>query len=473
MRVLKRAIQRSKTFLHLQLEEEEDLWFLYNLISINDLIKSTTIRKVQRELSGGCGVSAETKKIKLTIKVTSTDFSAAASPAGASATAVNAAAVNAAAVNPGVSAFGSASAAAATLRVSGQIAEETQYARMGAYHTFEINTTEEIKLLKDDWDEVYEDFLLEATDISRKADLIYLLLLDAGICNLLCISNNITRVLFKLNTNIPKNRVSSSTSYNKIINKFYKDIAENLFMLINPKIFDNIKVFLIAGPGFYKNAFYDYFIKQAEQQHRKDILTKNKNNLFILTNAPSAYIHCASDILNNEKLQNIIITTKATKQAQAIDQLYRMLNNSYKNKNKNKIHNLTTGSSSLLGSVDSENYSYYSSYCEKKTFINNPSSSSSSSYEQSSLVTYGLAEVTNAVSLGAVHELLICEDLFRFASAEERKNLIHLIHNAKAKAATILKFSDQHISGKQLKLLGGVAAILRFPVYEEQNQQEE
>ncbi|CDJ27134.1 cell division protein pelota, putative [Eimeria mitis] len=47
------------------------------------------------------------------------------------------------------------------------------------------------------------------------------------------------------------------------------------------------------------------------------------------------------------------------------------------------------------------------------------------------------------------------------------------MQTAAHKGAETLTFSDQHPTGEQLALLGGVAAILRFPVMEEEEEEQQ
>lgn len=54
-------------------EEPEDMWHAYNLISEDDYVRSTTIRKVQNETATGSSSSSRIRTT-LTISVESIDF---------------------------------------------------------------------------------------------------------------------------------------------------------------------------------------------------------------------------------------------------------------------------------------------------------------------------------------------------------------------------------------------------------------
>ena len=74
------------------------------------------------------------------------------------------------------------------------------------------------------------------------------------------------------------------------------------------------------------------------------------------------------------------------------------------------------------------------------------------------IVVYGKDEVNNAVNMGAVSKLLI-RDLNM--TDEGMESLMNLTENMGGKVSII---SSEHEGGEQLNALGGVAAILRYPI---------
>jgi protein pelota len=79
-------------------------------------------------------------------------------------------------------------------------------------------------------------------------------------------------------------------------------------------------------------------------------------------------------------------------------------------------------------------------------------------------VTYGLEQVTKAGSFGAVETLLVADFTIRDASDEGRLGLEKLIQEVEAKGGRVVVVSVEHEAGHKLQALGGVAALLRFPV---------
>ena len=79
-------------------------------------------------------------------------------------------------------------------------------------------------------------------------------------------------------------------------------------------------------------------------------------------------------------------------------------------------------------------------------------------------VAYGLGDVEKACSYGAVEKLLVLDALLRDASEEVRLRLEELMMDVEAKGGEVMIISSSHEAGKNLLSLGGVAAILRFPL---------
>ena len=80
-------------------------------------------------------------------------------------------------------------------------------------------------------------------------------------------------------------------------------------------------------------------------------------------------------------------------------------------------------------------------------------------------VTYGLDSVENAVKLGAVEKLVIADTSIRDADEQQRLKLEELMREAERRRASVTVISTEHEAGAKLLCLGGIAALLRFPLY--------
>ena len=79
---------------------------------------------------------------------------------------------------------------------------------------------------------------------------------------------------------------------------------------------------------------------------------------------------------------------------------------------------------------------------------------------------YGEVPVEAAAEMGAIEDLLITDTLFRNRNAETRIKYTNLVESVKGAGGKAFIFSSMHVSGEQLDGMGGVAAILRFPMPE-------
>jgi len=79
-------------------------------------------------------------------------------------------------------------------------------------------------------------------------------------------------------------------------------------------------------------------------------------------------------------------------------------------------------------------------------------------------VAYGMEEVQKANSFGAVEKLLLTDSHLREASDKERESLEKLMQEVENKNGEVIIVSTEHEAGAKLSSLGGIAALLRFPV---------
>jgi protein pelota len=82
-------------------------------------------------------------------------------------------------------------------------------------------------------------------------------------------------------------------------------------------------------------------------------------------------------------------------------------------------------------------------------------------------VVYGFEAVENAVNMGAVERLIVADLTLRDSPDEVRLKLETLMHDVEKRNAAITVVSSEHEAGVKLLSLGGVVALLRFPIYRE------
>ncbi len=79
-------------------------------------------------------------------------------------------------------------------------------------------------------------------------------------------------------------------------------------------------------------------------------------------------------------------------------------------------------------------------------------------------VTYGLDAVEKAVEMGAVEKLAVADTTLRDADEAQRLKLEVLMREVEKHNANITVISTEHEAGAKLISLGGIAALLRFPI---------
>jgi len=79
-------------------------------------------------------------------------------------------------------------------------------------------------------------------------------------------------------------------------------------------------------------------------------------------------------------------------------------------------------------------------------------------------VAYGLDDVRRASSMGAVELLLVADAVLRDADEALRLELEELMMDVEAKRGRVMIVGSGHEAGRNLLPLGGIAALLRFPL---------
>jgi len=77
---------------------------------------------------------------------------------------------------------------------------------------------------------------------------------------------------------------------------------------------------------------------------------------------------------------------------------------------------------------------------------------------------YGYSHVNKANEELAIESLLVTDELFRSSDVITRKKYVSLVESVRENGGKVFIFSSLHVSGAQLQQVSGVAAILRFPL---------
>jgi len=78
-------------------------------------------------------------------------------------------------------------------------------------------------------------------------------------------------------------------------------------------------------------------------------------------------------------------------------------------------------------------------------------------------VSYGLEQVFQDASEGAIERILILDQTLREAEEEKRRLIDETIRDVEKKGGKVMIVSSEHEGGAKLNSLGGIAALLRYP----------
>ncbi|KAJ8245894.1 hypothetical protein GJAV_G00261430 [Gymnothorax javanicus] len=293
---------------------------------------------------------------------------------------------------------------ACQLRVKGTNIEENQYVKMGAYHTIELELNRKFTLAKKLWDSVMLDRIEQACDPAQKADVAAVVMQD-GLANVVLVTPAMTLLRAKVEVTIPRKRRGNCTQHDKAVERFYEAVMQAILRHVN---FDVVKCILVASPGFVKDQFMSYLFREAVRQDCK-ILLENRPK-FMLVHSSSGHKYSLKEILSDPTVTSRLSDTKAAGEVKALEDFYKMLKN------------------------------------------------------EPDRAFYGLAHVEKANEAMAIDVLLISDELFRHQDVATRSRYVRLVDSVRDNGGTVRIFSSLHVSGEQLNQLSGLAAILRFPI---------
>ncbi len=80
-------------------------------------------------------------------------------------------------------------------------------------------------------------------------------------------------------------------------------------------------------------------------------------------------------------------------------------------------------------------------------------------------VAYGLQEIENAVLMGAIEKLILADSFLRDSEDQQRLQVEKIMTEVEHRNGAVTVVSTEHEAGAKLLALGGIAGLLRFPLY--------
>ncbi|KAG2790634.1 Protein pelota [Phytophthora cactorum] len=300
------------------------------------------------------------------------------------------------------------------LRIKGKNIMESQHVRLGAYHTLDLEMNRDFTLTKNCWDVMSLERIDMACDIAKQAELAAVVM-QVGLAHVCLIKGDMTVIRAKIETSVPKKRPGSS-AHAKGTEKFYENIVRSIRQHIDFKL---VKCVLLASPGFVKDDFFKFMIEQAVRQDDKLILENRPK--FVLCHSSSGHKHALDEVLNDPSIQSQVADTKAVEDVKCLERFFNMLH------------------------IDQDR------------------------------AYYGYKHVERANANMAIETLMITDALFRSQDITTRRKYVDLVESVRDNGGSVRLFSSLHVSGEKLGQVSGIAAILRFPMPEidEEDQDEE
>ncbi|ETW05889.1 mRNA surveillance protein pelota, variant 1 [Aphanomyces invadans] len=291
------------------------------------------------------------------------------------------------------------------LRIKGINVEENPHVRMGASHTTDLELNKDFTLKKNCWDLMSIERIETACNVAKQAD-VAAVVMQTGLAHLCLITSHMTVIRAKIESSIPRKR-PGNTSHAKGVERFYDNIVQSLKRHID---FNLVKCVLLASPGFVKDDFLKYMLDYAIRTDDKVIL-ENKAR-FILVHASSGHKHALDEVLADQKVKVQLEDTKAAGDVKCLDTFFEML------------------------------------------------------HSDQDRAYYGYNHVVRANDQNAVETLLIADSLFRSQDVQTRRKYVTLVEKVRENGGLVRVFSSLHVSGEKLAQLSGIAAILRMPLPE-------
>jgi len=286
MRLNKKSLTRgSSGEIKLTLEDQEDMWHAYNLITAGDSLRAATFRKVTQTTDTGSS-STMKKRLTLTIEVVNVEYDS----------------------------------SSCTLRVRGRTTEDNEFVKKGSFHTLDLEVRSDFTLHKHEWDSIALDRVEMACNPAHQAD-VAAVIMHEGLANVCLITEHLTINRQKIEYTIPRKRKGLSAQHDKGMEKFFDTIIAAIIKHIN---FSIVKVVIVASPGFIKDQFYQYMLNKAMKDEERHLLDNRAK--FILLHSSNGFKHALTEILQDPLVANRLSDTKAAGEIKLLDEFMHLLN---------------------------------------------------------------------------------------------------------------------------------------------------
>ena len=144
------------------------------------------------------------------------------------------------------------------------------------------------------------------TDDLERADLWAVLIKD-GLAQLCLVSEGMTIVKARLETHIPKKGAPQALlGAKKARDTWFGNLLAALLRHVD---FGALRCIVLAGPGFTKDAFWEWMVAEAQRRELRALLVSRPK--WVLAHASSAYKHALREVLRDPSVAHRVAETKA------------------------------------------------------------------------------------------------------------------------------------------------------------------
>ncbi|KAI0887661.1 uncharacterized protein GGS22DRAFT_157802 [Annulohypoxylon maeteangense] len=294
------------------------------------------------------------------------------------------------------------------LHVSGTVIVENSFVSLGQYHTLDLELNRSFTLWKKyGWDSVARETLSDALK-QDKEGAVAAVVMQEGIANICLITEYRTILKQRVESAIPKKR-SSSSEQDSGMKRFFEKTLGTLVRSID---FSIPRPLLLASPGFVAGDFKKYISDEGARRTDKAMMAIAKGATVV--HSSSGHLHSLNEILKSNEVTATMKDMKFSKETRFMDEFFDKLR------------------------------------------------------KDDGRAWYGTAPVEKAIREGAVGRgggiLLINNSLFRSQDIGTRKRYVAMVDKVKEDGGEARILSSDHESGQRLDALGGIAAILTYPM---------
>lgn len=364
-----------------------------------------SVTKLDFEMDGGAGMSSESAAPlgQITTDSASEASSAASTPFSSM--------VLGEAGNSTPATLSGASQGQPTLHISGRVAEENPHVRTGSFHTLDIEIQRKLTITKELWDKPNLDLLDESSEAGNSAE-VGAVILGEGKAIVCLLTNHMTLVRQRIQVAMPRKRAgagygAASSGTAKLSERFNDQVYNAVVKLLS---LPSMRVVLLASPGFWRESMYELLLAEATRRGEKLLSGAEGRRKLLKVHCATTHVHSLMDVLKSPEVSSQLQDTKFTRENQVLDKFLR-----------------------TLSSDDLRAW-------------------------------YGERAIVLASQRGAIGTLLLSDAMLRNTHPQRRKQWVDLCEHVKSFGGDVVMFSSLHESGRQLNGLGGVAALLTYPL---------